>query len=155
MRRKDRQITDDNVIDEIILQCDVCRLGFVSDGMAYILPLNFGFENKDGSRIFYFHSATEGKKISLIKSAPPVSFEMDTDHLLNSADVACGFSYRFKSVMGTGRITVLEEADKPYALDRIMEHYRGEKSWNYSEEALKSVCVYKLEVDFLSCKAHK
>ncbi len=155
MRRKDRRVTDDNVINEIILRCDVCRLGFVSDGMAYILPLNFGFESKNGKRTFYFHSALEGKKINLLKSASAVSFEMDTDHRLNIADEACGFSYRFKSVMGTGRITILADIDKPYALDRIMEHYRGEKSWDYSKEALKSVCVYKLEADFVSCKAHK
>lgn len=155
MRRKDRQITDDNIINEIILRCDVCRLGFVSDSTAYILPLNFGFEIKDGKRIFYFHSAAEGKKIDLIGSAATVSFEMDTDHRLNTADEACGFSYRFKSVMGTGKITVLDNSEKAYALDRIMAHYREEKSWNYSDEVLKSTFVYKLEVDFISCKAHK
>jgi len=45
MRRNDREVNDEMKIDSIIKSCDCCRLGFVENNEAYILPLNFGFEN--------------------------------------------------------------------------------------------------------------
>lgn len=43
MRRRDREITDNEKIKEIIKACDCCRLGFNDNGKVYIVPLNFGF----------------------------------------------------------------------------------------------------------------
>lgn len=42
MRRSDREVTDFNEIVEIINKCDCIRLGFSSEPVPYILPLNFG-----------------------------------------------------------------------------------------------------------------
>lgn len=57
MRRKDREITDGDTIDGIIQEAFCVRLGFNDDGEVYIVPLNFGFENINGKRFFYFHGA--------------------------------------------------------------------------------------------------
>ena len=54
MRRKDREVTDDGTIDEIIRSAHCLRLGLVDNGIAYIVPMSFGFENREGKRIFYF-----------------------------------------------------------------------------------------------------
>ena len=67
MRRKDREITDDYQIATIITSCNCCRLGFYDQDNVYIVPLSFGYEKKAGTRIFYFHSAKQGKKIQLMK----------------------------------------------------------------------------------------
>ena len=67
MRRKDREVTDNYEINKIINSCQIIRLAF-ADGVApYIVPLNFGFEEKDVKRTFYFHGAKEGRKLDLIK----------------------------------------------------------------------------------------
>ena len=55
MRRKDRQVSDAAMQREIILACSCCRLGFCDEGGAYIVPLNFGYEERGGKRTFYFH----------------------------------------------------------------------------------------------------
>ena len=55
MRRKDREITDLERIDEIIRACDCCRLGFQDGEGVYIVPVNFGFAWEDGKRVLYFH----------------------------------------------------------------------------------------------------
>ena len=39
MRRKDREITDEAKIDEIISRCNCCRIGFNDSGEVYIVPL--------------------------------------------------------------------------------------------------------------------
>lgn len=155
MRRKDREITDNTLIDEIIRQCDVCRLGFADGDGAYIVPMNFGFENSGGCRTFYFHSAPRGRKIQLIQRGSKVSFEMDTDHKVNSARQACGYSFRFKCVMGTGRISMLSGDDKIRALDKIMERYRDSSPWEYDKRTLRQTAVFSLAVEEISCKVHK
>ena len=67
MRRKDREITDKDKIKEIISACDCCRLGFNDNGKVYIVPLNFGFIEKNGEYTFYFHGAKTGRKHDIMK----------------------------------------------------------------------------------------
>ena len=59
MRRKDREVTDNARIDEIITRCSCCRVGFNDGGEVYIVPMNFGFVKRGEKRVLYFHSAKE------------------------------------------------------------------------------------------------
>ena len=79
MRRKDREVTDESRIDGIIRRCSCCRLGFSDGGEVYIVPMNFGFVKRDGKRVFYFHSAKEGRKVELLKNGCDVGFGQDPD----------------------------------------------------------------------------
>ena len=64
MRQKQREITDENELLEIMQKCDVCRLAFNhEDGYPYILPVNFGIGRRAGKLCLYLHSALEGKKL--------------------------------------------------------------------------------------------
>lgn len=60
MRRRDREITDWEKMLEIVAECDCCRLGLVDNGKAYIVPMNFGFEDAGSALTLYFHCAAEG-----------------------------------------------------------------------------------------------
>lgn len=155
MRRKDREVTDQKKIHEIIDACYCCRLGFCDQGKAYIVPLNFGFEEEDGKYTFYFHGAKVGRKIDLIKETGYAAFEMDTNYRLNEADEACEYSARFQSVMGGGEVSFIEDLEeKKKALGRIMRHYTGQEVWEFPDKMAGATCVFKLEVDELSCKEH-
>jgi nitroimidazol reductase NimA-like FMN-containing flavoprotein (pyridoxamine 5'-phosphate oxidase superfamily) len=44
MRRKDKEITDRDVIDSIIRRAPVCRLAMVEGGLPYVILLCFGYE---------------------------------------------------------------------------------------------------------------
>ena len=77
MRRKDREVKDYPEIIKIIDACDCCRLGFVDDKEAYIVPLNFGYETNGSDLTLYFHSANEGRKIDLVSKQERVAFELD------------------------------------------------------------------------------
>lgn len=48
MRRKDREVTELEAVKEIIRQCDVLRLGLADGDYPYIVPMNFGWEEKEG-----------------------------------------------------------------------------------------------------------
>ena len=75
MRRNDREVTDIAKISDIISKCHCCRLGFYDAGKVYIVPLNFGYEETNGTWIFYFHGAAEGRKIDLIKQTHHAGFD--------------------------------------------------------------------------------
>lgn len=155
MRRKDREVTDSARIADIISRCTCCRLGFCDDGEVYIVPLNFGYEVRDNAYTFYFHGAGEGRKLDLIQKAPHVGFEMDTNYKLHEADMACGYSARFQSVIGNGVVSIVSElAEKKLGLSLLMEHNAGKGEWTFEEKALRAVCVFKLTVTKLSCKEH-
>lgn len=155
MRRKEREISDYNTMLTIVDKCDCIRLGFVDGEDAYIVPLNFGCENKDGQMIIYCQGAKEGKKAGLIKLNGRVSFEMDTKHELVEADRACGYSYLYQSVMGKGEIGFVEEYDeKIHALEIIMNHYSDNRNWKFDEKAVNSTAVIKLCVKEWTAKEH-
>lgn len=156
MRRKDREVLDPAKVQEIIGRCSCCRLGFCDDGEVYILPLCYGYEIKDGAYVFYFHSASEGRKSGLIDKCPKVGFELDAGFELIGAGSACGFTARYQSVIGTGLVEKVNDPDeREHGLALIMEHYTGRKEWDFDERASGSTLIFKLTVNELSCKEHK
>ena len=157
MRRKDREVLDEVKIDEFIRACDCCRIGFYDkeNNEVYIVPLNFGYSHVDNKRVFYFHGAKEGRKIELISKTKKVSFEMDSNHELIIGKMACNYSERYQSVMGTGLISFVEDKDeKIAALNEIMFQSTGKKDWDFPEPMLNGVAVFMIEVTSLSCKEH-
>ena len=61
MRRLDKEIKDSDVIQEILQNSEICRLGLVDGNEAYIVPVNYGY--KDG--VIYMHSAPNGRKMEI------------------------------------------------------------------------------------------
>ena len=155
MRRKDREIKDPGKIREIIAACDCCRLGFCDGGRAYIVPLDFGFVERDGRCSFYFHSAKEGRKIDLIRKTGWAAFELDTGHEVVSDEIACEYTARFQSVMGSGRVSLVETPEEKQAgLTAIMEHVAGPGDWTFQGAAANAAAVIRLDVEEWTCKVH-
>ena len=159
MRRKDREVTDPMRIADIISRCTCCRIGFCDDGEVYIIPLNFGYQAKDSTYVFYFHGAKEGRKMDLIHKNPKVGFEMDTNlavYAKEGSDIACNYTARFQSVIGTGTVSIVSEPEeKKLGLSLLLEHNAGKQEWYFDEKMVNAVAVFKLEVTKMSCKEHQ
>ena len=93
MRRKDREVTRHGDLMEMVARFKVCRLGLWDGREVYVVPLNFGYEEKNGSLSLFFHCAREGRKLDILQNRPEVSFEMDGDHVLLEGDAPCRYSY--------------------------------------------------------------
>lgn len=153
MRKNDREITEQNKIEQIIQSCHCCRLGLSDGDKIYIVPLNFAFVHNNEQQVFYFHSARQGKKIHLINQNEYAGFELDTNHHLKTSDVACGYSFGYQSVIGFGKISiVLDNEEKEQALQFIMEHYTGKNAWSFDKRAMQATAIIKLVVEEISCK---
>ncbi|MDY0040262.1 MAG: pyridoxamine 5'-phosphate oxidase family protein, partial [Desulforhabdus sp.] len=105
MRRKDKQIDDPTELEAVIRNAIVCRIGFSGNDVPYIVPVNFGYrENR-----LYFHSAPEGRKIDILRQNNQVCFEMETDVEVVRADSPCNWSTKYRSVIGHGKATFVED----------------------------------------------
>ena len=155
MRRKEREVTDRKKIREIILSCSCCRVGFYDDGEIYIVPLDFGYSEDDEKGVFYFHGAKEGRKFDLIQKSDAVGFELDVNHKLIDGKTACQYTSQYQSVVGTGRMNLVEEEhSKIKALQSIMCHSTGRSDWDFSPRTREKVAVFQLQVEKLSCKEY-
>ncbi|MFZ7113712.1 MAG: pyridoxamine 5'-phosphate oxidase family protein [Desulfatiglandales bacterium] len=149
MRRKEKEITDRNEIEDIILKAQVCRLGMADGTLPYIIPLCFGYRDNT----LYFHTAQEGKKMDILRKNSAVCFECDTDRELIRSEAACKWGMKFRSVVGFGKASLIEDpAAKHRALAIIMEHYAGPSSFDYEEKILGKTCVIKVDIESMTGK---
>ena len=156
MRQSKRQVTDKATICAMLDAIDTIHVAMHDEPFPYAVPLNFGYAEENGKRVFYFHSAKSGRKLDLIAGAPSVGFELDVNYALVEGEEACRHTARFQSVIGTGRVSFVEEtAQKEAALQALMLHNTGKDGWTFSGAMLDSVRVFKLEVETLSCKEHE
>lgn len=153
MRRKDRAVTDPDKIQEIISACTCCRLGLCDGERAYIVPLNFGFVERDGHYTLYFHSARQGRKIDLLRKTGWAAFEMDRGHELIEGADSRSCSARYQCVMGGGPVTLLEDREeKIEGLKALMLHDTGTDQWEFDGAMVDRTAVIRLEVEELTCK---
>jgi nitroimidazol reductase NimA-like FMN-containing flavoprotein (pyridoxamine 5'-phosphate oxidase superfamily) len=148
LRRKEKEITDIKEIESIIQKSQVCRLALADEGLPYIVPLCFGYKNK----MLYFHSAKEGQKIDILRRNRQVCFEFDIDARVRSGKTACAWGMGYKSVIGYGTASLVEDPEeKQKALDIIMRQY-SEGEFEYSAKNLAEMLVIKVVISAMTGK---
>ncbi len=156
MRRQDKLISSPREIDGILATGQVCHLALHDEPCPYVIPMNYGYrapspESPQGA--LYFHGAGRGHKLDLIRRNPRASFVVDIDHRLITAEEAHHFTMHYRSVMGTGTITILENPeDKRHGLDILMKQYSRETGWTYPPRMLSTMTVFVLEIEEISGK---
>lgn len=152
MRRHKQEITDNEIIEEILHKALVCRIGLAEDNMPYVVPVCFGF--KDGS--IYVHSSRHGRKMEIIERNNNVCFEVDVDVKTVPADTACKWTLQYRSVIGFGKAEVVRDEDERiHALNVIMEHYSGRSSHQYEAGPLEHAAIIKIHIESMTGKRSK
>lgn len=152
MRREDKEIPNRDLIDKVIAQAQVCRLGLCKDNMPYVVPVSFGY---DGAFI-YFHSAREGMKLDYLASNNRVCFELEHDvRVIPSSGEACEWSFSFYSVIGFGTVEeIVDPQGKADALSQIMRHYSG-REWSLNERSLEKTRLWRISIERITGKRSK
>ncbi len=142
MRRKDKQITDKLIIENILTKSKICRVALNDSEFPYIFPMNYGYSNST----LYFHCAKEGRKIDLIKKNNKAGFEIESGVEIIPAEKACNWSTKYRSIIGHGEIEILTDFDdKKIGMDIIMKHYGGPQN-NYNPKVIESMLIFKLNI---------
>lgn len=154
MRRKDRQLTEEEAMD-VVRKGEYGVLATVGDdGKPYSVPLSYVLDEEKGA--LYFHgTAAGGQKMDNILANPSVCFTvvMDTEVL------PAQFSTKYYSanVFGTAKV-VEEEEEKKKALLLLVRKYAldyEEQGRAYIERAIGAVAVVRLDVEQVTGKARK
>lgn len=149
MRKADREITDVKDIEAVLRSQRVCRLGMISDGRAYVVPVNYGYE----SGALYFHSARKGKKIEALAQNPEVCFEVDADVSVVAGELPCQYTTQYRSVIGFGRAVFLDDPeDKLHGLRVIMRAHGGPGE-GFVPEIVEVTAVVRVEIESMTGKS--
>jgi uncharacterized protein len=145
MRRKEREVTEINNIEKILIQCKTCHVAMVDDGLPYVVPLSYGYKILEGNILeLYFHSALEGRKLDVLKRNNKVCFEMAYEGEPVHSENPCNSGYYFASVIGFGEVVFIERTDeKSEALSVMFKHQAG-RDVTFTADQIKSVCVFKI-----------
>ena len=61
MRKINQEISDKIIIEEILNNSNICRIGISDNGIPYVLPFNYGYNDNQ----IFIHCALTGIKIDL------------------------------------------------------------------------------------------
>ena len=148
MRKKDKEITDIDESERSITSAICCRIGLVDNDEPYVVPVCFGYERN----ALYFHGASEGHKIELIKKNNKVCFEIDTDVAVVKAETPCQWTMRYRSVIGAGKAHILENAEeKAHGLRLIMGHY-AKGDFSFPKPKIDTVWVVRVDIESITGK---
>jgi hypothetical protein len=147
MRRKDREITDREGFLSIIEKADACALAFAVGEIPYIVTMNFGYEWDGEFPFLFFHCASEGRKLEMMRANPRVCFELDCGHELVTGREPCDWGMSYASIVGYGILSEISDEDERRAgLDRVMRHYGWGGEGAYAAGVLAATKVLKLSV---------
>lgn len=147
MRRADKEVKDLEQLEEILRACTAVRIGTRDERGMFIVPMSYGYTLEGEELTLFVHSAPEGRKVSAFRSGGEAAFEMDCGHALRPAATACGHSFTYRSIMGSGTIRELTEPQEKYeALNAIMRHMTG-RNWEMTEPAVARVSVFAIRAE--------
>jgi len=154
MRRKDREVTDIDGIEEILLQCKTCHVAMADDGLPYVVPLSYGYKILDGNILeLYFHSALEGRKLDILMRNNKVCFEISCEGEPVNSETPCNSGYYFSSIIGFGEAIFIEDADEKCEALSIMFKHQAGRDVIFTGEQAERLCVFKIvSADFTGKK---
>ncbi|MCL2851862.1 MAG: pyridoxamine 5'-phosphate oxidase family protein [Defluviitaleaceae bacterium] len=151
MRRSERGIKNREEMMGVLRRADTIRLGMNGDSFPYVVPLSFGFEERDGQVVIYIHGAKEGFKHTLLDRNCNVCVEAGIFHRYTETDKG-GLTTLYESVIGFGEAEAVDGEEAVKGLDLICSHC-GYHGFVYdSAAALTRMRVYRITLSSITGK---
>ena len=152
MTKRERQITDEAQIMDILDKGKVLHLGLAVDNEPYVVPMNYGYTHEDGKLVIYLHSAVRGKKLDMIRANPKVFFEIDCDLVPFESELPCQYGLAYSSVMGKGIARIVDDVEeKKKAMSILMKTQTG-KDFTFEDRLVSIVAVIRIDVEAYTAK---
>jgi len=126
--------------------------------------MSFGILNET----LYFHCASDGAKLDLLKANPNVCFEVEAGVQVVPGDQACGWSVRYQSVIGFGCASLVEDVDEKraglkavlaqckalaqYKTDRVLAQYKTDGETEIPQNILSETTIFRVDIHSLTGK---
>ena len=108
---------------EILSNGLVAHVGFIEDGLPYVIPLSYHYDGQNPDRI-YLHGSVRSRALELLAGGAPVCVTVTlTDGLVYSRK-AMNHSMNYRSVVLFGTAREVTDHDEKYALfDQMVQRY--------------------------------
>lgn len=149
MRKSRLEISNREVLEEILGTQLICRLAMIDGGKPYLLPFNYGY--RDG--FLYIHSAPEGKKIDVLRENPEVCFEVEAPVEIIKGSKACDWSTRYRSVIGYGMCEILsDQKSKQEGLQVIMAQHGAPELREFDARNMQKMVILRIRITSMTGK---
>ena len=117
----ERAVPEETV--EILAAGLVAHVGFIEDGLPYVIPLSYHFDAAKPDKL-YLHGSIRSRALELLASGAPVCVTVTlTDGLVYSRK-AMNHSMNYRSVVLFGTAREVSDHDEKFALfDRMVQRY--------------------------------
>ena len=136
-------------IDEFLQEALIGRLGTTNKDQPYVVPINFVY---DAESVF-FHSKLKGLKINNIRDNKKVCFEIDELKEIISAERACDFTVRSRSVIIFGTTVLIDSiTEKMRILNKIMKKYSPGVPKHFNKSEVQSLVIVEIKIESINGK---
>ena len=152
MQKSECEITDPDIIEEIITRGKFLTLALCRRDEPYILTLDYGYDTV--AHCMYFHSAKRGLKLDILKENSAVCGTIIEDNGYN--EKACTHAYR--TLVFTGSIEVLKTLEEKKAGIEVMLKHLAEEPDTMRKrllargETYNNIVVLRLKIDEITGK---
>ena len=151
IRRKEKAITDHIEMKKILTETKYITIAMCSNKEPYLITLSHGYEQEHN--IIYFHCASEGKKIDILKQNNIVWGQalQDKGYVEGKCD------HLWATVMFRGTVSFIDDADeKLHALEVMIKQLEQNPEQvmkkQITEKSLKRVNIGRIDIDYMSGK---
>ena len=145
MRKKSREM-DAAWALEVMDKAPYMTVGMTdADGMPYCVPLSLARRDE---QTFYFHCATEGKKLDILQTNPLVCLTAVSKCKPTVGPKDDSFTLEYKSAMALGKAEIVtDEAEKIHGLRLICERFLPQHMDAFDQSIARSLSATGLHQD--------
>jgi nitroimidazol reductase NimA-like FMN-containing flavoprotein (pyridoxamine 5'-phosphate oxidase superfamily) len=151
-RKPDRGTYDRELIYSILDQAFVCSVGFIADGLPFVVPTNYV---RVGDKLF-LHGSTASRLMRTLGSGAPFCLSVTLLDGIVFSPTATGHSVNYRSVVVMGKAEVVEGSEAKLAAMRDFVEYVLRGRWATvrppSEQELKGTMVLAVPLVEASAK---
>ena len=151
LRRKDKEIKDESELKTILREAKHVTVAMSLKDEPYLVTLSHGYDEE--KNCIYFHCATKGKKVDILKANPKVWGQA----LVDKGYVQGKCDHLFRTVQFHGKVHFVEnQSEKEHAL-RVMIRHLDEDPENVIAEQITPhstgrILIGRIDVDYMSGK---
>ena len=152
VRRKDREITDQNEMQQVLKATKYVTVALCMDDEPYLVSLSHGYDQ--AKNCLYFHCAPEGKKLVYAKANPHVWGQAVLDFGVTEE---CDYAYT--SVHFQGKLSLITDlTEKSHAMEVLVRQVSlnpEAKLAKIKPEKLASITMGRIDITYMSGKKHQ
>ncbi|MCX6662062.1 MAG: pyridoxamine 5'-phosphate oxidase family protein [Euryarchaeota archaeon] len=151
IRRMDKAITDQNEMKNIIQQTKYITIAMCLNNEPYLITLSHGYNPE--KNIIYFHCASKGKKIDILKENNIVWGQA----LIDKGYVEDKCDHLWATVMFRGVVSFIVDVDeKHHALEVMIKQLEQNPQLvikkQITKKSLNRVRIGRIDIDYMSGK---